>query len=401
MVTWNDITSFTGLMIMTRRLYEEDAYCKYFSSTVISCTKNSTSFSVVLDQTAFFPEGGGQPSDIGYIDGKWVSDVQIIDGVIIHSVCEPVTPGVIVKCSIDWERRFSNMQNHSGEHIVSGIIHSMFGYNNIGFHLCNGLVTLDVDGKISNTDLYTIEAAANRAVYENHSVKAYYPTPEELQGIEYRSKIDGLKNPRIVIIDDCDCCACCAPHVSKTGEIGIIKLLNSYPNRGGTRIEMLCGIMALNDYNLLHSKNARISQLLSTTRYSVDSSVEKLVNASISKDQELKCLRRELAYSKLDIFRFDKYVCAFVNDVDFEPLTYCLNNLLSQYKVCFIFSILSDSSILYVLGSQETDIRSYASRLNSEFSGRGGGKANYAQGRITGTKQDVLAFVNDMILSAN
>jgi len=395
------ITSVTERMIMTRRLYEEDAYCKNFSSTVISCEKNSTSYSVVLDQTAFFPEGGGQPSDTGYIDGKRVSDVQIIDGVIIHNVHEPVTPGAIVDCSIDWEQRFSNMQNHSGEHIVSGIIHSMFGFNNIGFHLCNGLVTLDVDGKISNADLYAIETAANRAVYENHSVTAYYPTPDELQDIEYRSKIDGLKNPRIVIIDACDCCACCAPHVSKTGEIGIIKLLNSYPNRGGTRIEMLCGIMALNDYNLLHSQNARISQLLSTTRYSVDSSVEKLVSASISKEQELKCLRRELAYSKLDIIRFDNYVCAFVKNVDFESLTYCLNNLLSQYEVCFIFSELSDSSMLYVLGSKKTDLRSFASRLNSEFSGRGGGKANYAQGKITATKQNVLDFVNDMFMSEN
>ena len=125
------------------------------------------------------------------------------------------------------------------------------------------------------------------------------------------------------------------------------------------------------------------------------------MNASISKDQELKSLRRELAYSKLDIIRFDKYVCAFVNGVDFESLTYCLNNLLSQYEVCFIFSVLSDSSILYVLGSQETDIRSYASRLNSEFSGRGGGKANYAQGKITATKQSILALVNDIFLSDN
>lgn len=383
---------------MTKKLYEDDAYCINFSATVLSCTKNEASFSVVLDKTAFFPEGGGQPSDIGYIDGKRVSDVQLVDGTIIHSTHEPMTIGTTVECFVDWERRFSNMQNHSGEHIVSGIIHSMFGFNNVGFHLCNGLVTLDVDGKLSATDIYSIESNANRIVYENRSVVAYYPNHDELMNIEFRSKVDRLDNIRIVTIDGCDCCACCAPHVSKTGEVGIIKVADFYPNRGGTRIEMLCGIMAFNDYSLIHSKTACISKMLSTTRYAVDSSVEKMMNSLVSKDQEIKRLKKELAYAQLDIFCYDNYVCAFSGATDYESMTFCLNNLLSKNEVCFIFSELSEDSLLYILGSRGCDISDSVSRLNTEFNGRGGGKANYAQGKIKATRQRVLDFIkNDLM----
>lgn len=381
---------------MTRKLYEEDAYCRSFSSSVISCTKTESSFYVVLDQTAFFPEGGGQPSDVGYIDGKCVSDVQIIDGTIIHTVHEPVIPGETVDCVVDWERRFSNMQNHSGEHVVSGIIHSMFGLNNIGFHLNDGLVTLDVDGKLSDTDLCKVESVANRVVYENRAIKAYYPTPEELLHMDYRSKIEGLDNIRIVTIEGCDCCACCAPHVSQTGEIGIIKIIGSCPNKGGTRIEMLCGISALNDYDLIHSKNAIISKLLSSSRYLVADSVEKLLNSIANKDQEIKSLKRDLAYSQLDIYDCGKVVCAFSNVADYDSLIYCLNNLQLKFDTCFIFSEASEDSILYTLGSKELDLKSFVSKLNAEFSGRGGGKTNFAQGRVNGTRQQVLDFVKSL-----
>ena len=385
---------------MTRKLYEEDAYCWSFSANVISCTKNESSYSVVLDQTAFFPEAGGQPSDTGFLDNKCVTDVQITDGTIFHTIHEPLTPGSTVECSVDWERRFSNMQNHSGEHIVSGLIHSMFGFNNIGFHLCNGLVTLDVDGKLSATDLYAIESAANRVIYENRYVTAYYPSSDELLKINYRSKIEGFDNIRIVTIDGCDCCACCAPHVSRTGEIGIVKIINSYPNRGGTRIEMLCGTMALNDYNLIHSENVRISKLLSASRYAVDNSVEKMLNSIASKDQEIKRLKRELAYSQLDIYRFDNFVCAFSSVADYESLTYCLNNLLSRDDICFIFSEISDGSLLYILGSKDLDLHAFVAQLNAGFSGCGGGKANYAQGKLKGTRQRVLDFVKNALMSA-
>lgn len=381
---------------MTRKLYEEDAYCRSFSSLVISCTKNESSFSVVLDQTAFFPEEGGQPSDVGYIDEKYVDDVQIIDGTIIHTVHEPVTPGATVECLVDWEKRFSNMQNHSGEHIVSGIIHSMYGFNNIGFHLSDGLVTLDVDGKLSAADLQIIESAANRVVYDNRTVTAYYPTPDELLSIDFRSKIEGLDNIRIVTIEGCDCCACCAPHVSKTGEIGIIKIISSYPNKGGTRIEMLCGISAFNDYDLIHSKNVKISKLLSSSRYSVDDSVEKILSSLANKDQEIRSLKRELAYSQLNIYDCGEVVCAFSNVADYDSLTYCLNNLRLKFDTCFVFSEGSDDLILYTLGSRELDLKPLVAKLNTEFAGRGGGKANYAQGRIKGTRQEIIDFVKNL-----
>ena len=245
------------------KLYENDSYIKNFSATVISCEEKDGAFLVVLDKTAFFPEGGGQDADKGVINGIEVFDVQIKDDIIYHKLEKNLEIGATVECSIDWDTRFSRMQNHTGEHIVSGLINIIFGYNNVGFHMNDSLVTFDVDGPLTDDDIKLVEKKANQAIYANNSINAIYPTPEELDNYDYRSKLDITEGVRLVEIENTDLCACCAPHVAKTGEVGIIKIISYIPYKKGTRIEMLCGSLALEDYQNLHITNKAIMNMLS------------------------------------------------------------------------------------------------------------------------------------------
>ena len=210
---------------MTEKLFYEDSHRTEFTAKVISCEEAKDGFCVVLDQTAFFPEGGGQYADTGILGNTEVTDVHEKNDVIFHSVTAPLEVGSIVSGKINWKERFEKMQQHTGEHIVSGIVHERFGYNNVGFHLGADYCTMDFDGPISKAQLKEIEAAANEAVYRNLEVEVLYPSKEELKDMDYRSKIEIEGQVRIVKIPGYDVCACCAPHVKTTGEIGAVKLV--------------------------------------------------------------------------------------------------------------------------------------------------------------------------------
>ena len=225
---------------MTEKLYDKDSHLKEFTGTVLSCKKTGEKYAVTLNRTAFFPEGGGQQSDRGYIGGAYISDVQIKNGEILHFADKPLSVGQAYDCKLDFDFRFRNMQNHSGEHIISGIVHRLYGFNNVGFHL-GAEMTMDFDGELTRRQLDEIEDLANKAVCENLPVKAYYPTDEELKQLDYRSKLDLKENVRIVEIKGVDVCACCAPHVKATGEIGIIKILDFEKYKGGVRLIVKCG----------------------------------------------------------------------------------------------------------------------------------------------------------------
>ena len=214
---------------MTRKLYEEDAYCKSFVAVVEACEAADGLYKVQLDQTAFFPEGGGQAADKGTINGIPVADVKQQGDKIWHLLESELAVGDNVSCEIDWGLRYERMQGHTGEHILSGVVHSLYGYDNVGFHMSDATMLVDFNGSLSAEDIREIELRANEAVYQNADIKAYYPTKEELESLKFRSKKEFDTDVRIVSIgDDIDCCACCAPHVKKTGEVGIIKILDFY-----------------------------------------------------------------------------------------------------------------------------------------------------------------------------
>ena len=224
---------------MTEKLFYEDSHMITFLATVIACEKAGDYYEAVLTRTAFFPEGGGQYADTGRIDGVEVVDVQERQGLIYHKLSEPLELGKEVEGTIDWEERFSKMQQHSGEHIVSGLVHRTYGYDNVGFHMGKDAVTMDFNGVLTREQLKEIEKKANEAVVKNIDIQVLYPTKEQLEKIEYRSKIEIDGQVRIVEVPGYDTCACCAPHVKKTGEIGIIKLVGVQNYKGGVRVSTL------------------------------------------------------------------------------------------------------------------------------------------------------------------
>lgn len=375
---------------MTKKLYDKDAYCKEFDATVISCEKTDKGYDVILDQTAFFPEGGGQAADGGTIDGIKVLDVQEKDGVIIHTLEESVENGKTVCCSLDWELRFSRMQSHSGEHVVSGVVHSMFGYSNVGFHMSDCLMTVTFDGVLTLDDIAKVEIESNHAIYKNLEIKAINPTKEELEKLEFRSKIELGDDARIVIIGDVDSCACCAPHVARTGEIGIIKIVNSYAYKQGTRIEMLAGSQALLDYMALNSANKELMALLSASRESVNEAVIKQNEQLVALRTQNAQMSKELALLKLSPVSVGESVYALACDLSFDELRHCSNSLLDKgIKTCVLLSRNPDG-FLYVVSSKSEDVREIVKELNENFKGKGGGKPDYAQGKLTEVNEEEL-----------
>ena len=245
----------------TGQLYYEDCHQKSFTAQVLSCEETEKGYAVVLDQTAFYPEGGGQACDLGTLGDAKVLDVREKGTVIVHLCDKPVTG--TVTGTLDWQRRFDLMQQHAGEHIVSGIIHKTYGYHNVGFHMGSDMVTIDFDGPIPADALAQIERQANEAIWQNLDIRCYYPSPEELENLTYRSK-KALPWPvRIVEVPGIDRCACCGVHVAKTGEIGLVKLFTCVKFHQGVRIEMACGGRAMDILSRIYEQNRQVSQAFS------------------------------------------------------------------------------------------------------------------------------------------
>ena len=373
---------------MTDKLYEADGHIKEFSASVISCSEGERGFEVILDKTAFFPEGGGQKPDTGFIADAKVFDVQIKDGVISHFCDSPLEAGAVVECSIDWEQRFRRMQNHSGEHIVSGIIHKLYGFNNVGFHMGADDITIDIDGVLNREQLDEIELLANRAVCENVPVRAYYPETEDLPNIDYRSKLDLTENVRLVEIEGYDLCACCAPHVERTGEIGIIKLLDFINYKGGVRIHMLCGLDALADYNSKFKNNAEISNLLSAKKDETALAVSRLYDENSALKQQLSLMKKQLLQFKADaVTPVSGNLCIFEDDTDTNTLREYANELLKRCgRICAVFSGNDTDGYRYVILSKAVPLRALAKEINAAINGRGGGKDDMLQGSATASR---------------
>lgn len=378
----------------TIKLYENDSYIKEFTATVLSCEEKDGAYFLVLDKTAFFPEGGGQDADKGKIGDSDVLDVQIKNDIIYHKVNKSFNENEEVTCVLDWETRFSRMQNHTGEHIVSGVIHSLFGYNNVGFHMNDTLITLDVDGPLTEDDIKAVELKSNKAIYDNKSVKALYPTAEELPDYDYRSKLDITEGVRLIEIEDYDLCACCAPHVAMTGEIGIIKILSFIPYKKGTRIEMICGLLALNDYSGLHGMNKTMMNMFSAKRMEIVPAVERVQNEVASLKAEIKKLMGEMASLKMEKHTNGNSVCVFIDGVSYDELRNCSNELIEEFQYCYLFSNTDENNYIYVVSSKENNVRELVQNLNKAFNGKGGGRETYAQGKITAeSKEEIKNFI--------
>ena len=380
---------------MTEKLFYQDSHRSTFTAIVQEVRPSGNGYEIILDRTAFFPEGGGQSSDTGSLGGVSVSDVQEIDGKIIHYTDGPLVEGTEVEGCIDWTERFSKMQQHTGEHIVSGLIHKIYGYHNVGFHLGTDSVTLDFNGVVPKEKLHEIEQLANEAVAKNLPVQVLYPTDEELSKISYRSKIEIEGQVRIVVIDGYDVCACCAPHVKQTGEIGLIKLVGMQNYKGGVRISMLCGFRALEDYYQKEKNNREIAVMLSAKEYETAVEVERLQEELAMKKAKFAELEQKFLEQKVETLDVSGEIVCLFEETDPVMTREMVNLLLKKgAKMAAVFSGNEREGYRYVLGSRSLDVRKNGKLLNEAFHGRGGGKPEMVQGTVQGKREEIEAFLN-------
>ena len=377
---------------MTEKLYELDSYIQTFTATVLECRPHGSGYAVRLDRTAFFPEGGGQAADNGTLGGVTVTDVQIADGEVWHYTDAPLAVEDTVEGALDWDTRFTRMQHHTAEHIVCSIAHRWHGLTNVGFHLGSEDVTLDLNGELTREQINAIEDEANRVVWSNAAVMTSVYTPAEAAGLTYRSKkeIDG--DLRLVTIEGVDCCACCAPHVSRTGEIGIIKLLDFIRYKGGVRIHLVCGQAALEDYRLRYAQSAEISAKLSVKQNNLTTAVERLIAEKDAFKLSLREANRRVAdLTVAAVAPTDAPVFFIGSDWDTDTMRRMVNGLTARCGgLCAVYSG-TDGAYTYVMGGTDA-LREAALEMNGALNGRGGGDYRQVQGRVQTTAAEITAY---------
>ena len=379
---------------MTRKLYYEDCHLAVFSATVTGCAQTEKGWEVTLDATAFYPEGGGQACDLGTLNGIPVLDVRERGEEIIHLCESPLEVGVQVEGVLDYGRRFDLMQQHTGEHIVSGIIHRRYGYHNVGFHMGANFTEIDFDGVIPTEDLEKIEAEANAALWKNLCVNCWYPSEEELPNVFYRTK-KALPWPvRIMEIPGYDSCACCGVHVARTGEVGLVKLFSMTGLRGGSRIEMACGGRALALLNQIYRQNTQVSQAFSAKIFETGAAAKRMNEALTAEKFRATSLQR-----KLFAITADGYTnCTNVLHMEegLEPVQ--VRELADAIAQCCsgraaVFSGSDEKGYSYCLVSRSEDLRELVKTMNQTLSGRGGGKPGFQQGSLHCTRNKIEEFI--------
>lgn len=385
---------------MTEKLYYTDSHIHEFSARVLSCEKAKKGFAVVLDKTAFFPEGGGQPADTGIIGPAAVRDVQEQNGEIFHYTDQALTPGEEYACALDWEQRLCRMQNHSGEHIVSGITHKLYGFDNVGFHMGAECMTIDFSGELSWEQLTEIETLANQAVRDDLPVKTCFPGPEALSQMEYRSKLELTHDVRIVEIPGTDRCACCAPHVKRTGEIGLIKLLSAERHRGGVRIELVCGMDALRECRLMQENVTAVSGLLSAKRAKSAAAVERVLAEQAKLKERVAELSMALARLKAERFGYTEgNICVFDKVLDEVALRELVNLLMEKCGgMAGAFSGSDETGYMYIIGSKNIDLRSHSREINAAINGKGGGTAEMIRGRASTSAENIQKIMKTPVV---
>lgn len=378
---------------MTEKLFYNDTYLKEFTARVLSCEAAKGGWDVVLERTAFYPEGGGQACDLGVLGGAAVTDVREKNGEIVHKCAAPLEPGAEVSGCIDWERRFDLTQQHSGEHLVSGFIHQKYGYDNVGFHMGKDVITIDFNGLIDEAGLREIERKANEAVWANLETDIFYPTPEELAKLPYRSKKELTGQVRIVRFPGVDICACCGTHVRRTGEIGLIQLLSCVKFREGVRIEMLCGKRCMEYLRGIYEQNHRVSVLLSAKPLETADAVER-INAELTEAKarlaafEKAAFRRkaEALAGRGDVLLFEE---SMKPDSVRELCDLVMNACGGR---CAVFAGSDAEGWKYAIGDPRNDLRALCKSMNAALSGRGGGKPNFVQGSASASRAAVEEF---------
>ena len=378
---------------MTRKLYYEDCHLAEFTARVTACEQTDKGWEIQLDATAFYPEGGGQACDLGTMGNANLLDVRERGEAIIHLCDQPLEVGADVFCRLDYTRRFDLMQQHSGEHIISGIIHAKYGYHNVGFHMGPNMITIDFDGPIPAEDLPGIELAANQAVWQNLPLRIWYPSEEELPTVGYRSKRALPWPVRVVEVPGYDKCACCGTHVAFTGEIGVIKLFSVIKFHDGVRMEMACGSRALAALNHAFDQNRQVSQAFSAKITETGEAARKMNEALAAEKFRATSLQKQLFRHTAESYVNQTNIVHF--EAGLEPaLVRDLADMIADKitGTAAVFSGTDEEGYSFCLMTRSGDLRALGKAMTQTLGGRGGGKPIFQQGRVNGTESQIREF---------
>lgn len=375
-------------------LYYQDPYLRAFDATVTACTPRPDGlFAVVLSDTAFYPEGGGQPGDTGTLSGVRVADTQEQDGQVVHLCQGALAPGQAVHGEIDWVRRFRHMQCHTGEHIFSGIAHALYGCRNVGFHMSRGWVTIDLTPPLSPEQLAEVERQSNAAVFADVPTVVSYPDADALRTLDYRSK-KALSGPvRIVEAGGRDVCACCGLHVARSGEVGCIKVGTQTPHRGGVRLTLYIGWDAVQDYHEKQQSVTAISHTLSAKPHEVAQAVARMAARNDRCAEEIIALHAEIFRLRAALLpQGQDKLWTFTQGLTPVEIRQFADILAEQAGWAAVFSHAADGTYQYAICSRTQDVRPVCRALNAALDGHGGGKAAVVQGAVSAGQDAIEAF---------
>ncbi len=385
---------------MIELLYLKDSYQLVCDAKVTAIIEDGDGFSVVFDKTPFFVGGGGQPSDKGTANELYITEAYEAGGLIYHklsskgctfSVGDTVTLGVFYKI------RFERMRAHTGEHIVSGIAHNLFGVDNVGFHMDeNALMTVDFNKYLNKEELQLLEFEANRCVMRNLKVSSEIFTVEKASEFDYRSKLEFQDDVRIVTIGDIDKCACCAPHLKSTGEVGLIKILSSASHRGGIRITLICGEKAYSEAEKRYRQIMNISALLCSKYDEADNAVSELIDTNKSLNYEIEQTKTKYLQHISAKISEAEVIIEFFDCFSLDELRIINNNLKSKCTIALLFSGNDSDGYNYSIMSEKLKLENIVREFNNSLHGKGGGRGVLVQGKVSAASSDIIKFINDM-----
>lgn len=380
-------------MMGTRRLYYENVYIKEFDAEVLQCREGKNGYEIILDESAFYPEGGGQPCDTGSLGDAEVKDVQEKDGELIHYTDKALEEGAKVHGKINWERRFDLMQQHSGEHMVSGLVHEKYGYNNVGFHMGSDVITIDFSGVLDEEQLQEIEDRVNEKIWENAPVQITYPSGEELENISYRSKKELTGQVRIVEFPGTDICACCGTHVTHTGEIGAVKFLSVVKFRQGVRVEMISGKRVIDYFSKIAKENSKVSVLLSAKPQETSKAVERLQEENFRLKGKILDMEEEIFKAEAEKWEGAGSVLIFKKNMEADSVRKLTDAVMQTCcGCCAVFSDNGDGTYKYAMGEKDGNLREFTKEMNQALNGRGGGKPFFVQGSVSASEEEIRKF---------
>ena len=379
----------------TEKLFYQDAYLRETTAKVLECRKGKHGYEIVLDRTCFYPEGGGQPGDRGTLNGIPVTDTHEKDGMVLHYTDSPLEPGTEVTAVIDWARRFDLTQQHSGEHMVSGAVHRIYGYDNVGFHMGADMVTIDFSGELTEQQLREVETEVNQRIWLDDTVKCWYPSPEELKEIPYRSKKELTGKVRIAEFPGADICACCGTHVAHTGEIGLVKIVSVEKFHSGVRVEMLSGGRALRYLTAVQDQNRQVSQLLSAKVMETAKAVKNLADEAERLRQQVYAMENDQFAAKAEQLRGQGNVLVKMDGLSADGVR---RAAIAIQETCggraAVFSGNEENGYKYAVGEPDGNLRDWVKELNGALHGRGGGKPGFVQGSVAAKWDEIVAFMS-------